>query len=179
MGEGFSMSSPVRLHRSFSALVVMALSVTLGACGSSQSSAKPTPTLAPGPTLTPAPYVPGPMSVAVLPSTGPHRITGKQSLVTFHLKVQGLHLDPKNIGGKPVAKHGHVQIYLDAIPADAYTKRDMTNIFAVAAGVDFSIGVTSAWVKKHAGSHTLLIALAQNNDVLYRATPGRFRLSVR
>jgi hypothetical protein len=172
-----SMPVSIRLHRSFAAGAVIALNLALVACGTSQSSVAK-PTLAPGPTLTPAPYVPGPMSVAILPSTGPHNITGKQTLVTFHLKVRGLHLDPKHIGGAPVAKHGHVQIYLDSIPATAYSRMDMTNIFAVAAGDDFSVGVTSAWVKKHSGSHTLLIALAQNNDVLYKATPGRFSITV-
>jgi hypothetical protein len=173
------MSSPFRVSHAFLALMLIVLGLTLAACGSAQSSAKPTPTLAPAPTLTPPPYVPGAMRVTVLPSTGPHTITGKQTLITFHLKVQGLHLDPKHIGGKPVARHGHVQIYLDSIPSGAYARRDLTNIFAVAAGDDFSIGVTSAWVKKHAGSHTLLIALAQNNDVLYRATPGRLAVSVK
>jgi hypothetical protein len=170
----------MRSSRVLATFLPLALITSIVGCGSSpKSAAKATATLGPGPTLTVPAFVAGPMSVKVLANSGPSTIAGKQTLVTFHLQVHGLHLDPQHIGKKSAPTHGHIQIYLDSIPADAVTKMDMKNIFAVVGGQDFSIGVTPAWVKKHPGKHTLLIALAQNDYVLYRAKPASFAITVK
>jgi hypothetical protein len=132
----------------------------------------PITTLAGQPQLTP-------LRILVLPSSGPHTISSfPNDVVTFHLRIAGMVID-KHVGGKAVTGHGHLQIYLDRIPRDAYTKRDLKNIVNIVAAASYSIGFDAAWIKLHRGRHTLLLTLAGNNDILYRTTPARFSLTVK
>jgi hypothetical protein len=116
--------------------------------------------------------------LALLASSGPHIIrTG--TLLTFHLRVSGVILDPEHIGDPAIPGHGHIQIYLDGIPADAARHVDLHGIVAVAASPSFSLGFTRRWLQLHVGGHRFLIALARNDDVLYPLPPAVFRMTVR
>src|SRR5437899_1811554 len=83
------------------------------------------------PPASPAPFgssvqaAPAPsMAIQVLPKTGPSTITKPQA-VKFVLKVSGIQLDATHMGKKNVAGQGHIQIYVDKIPADAYKVKDL------------------------------------------------------
>src|SRR5437868_15499064 len=65
-----------------------------------------------------------PMRVTILPSSGPHTLTRKRR-VALHLSVKGLVLDARNIGKKAKPGHGHIQVYFDRIPSDAYRIADL------------------------------------------------------
>jgi hypothetical protein len=163
------------MMRSLAAISAMALlalgSLTLSGCGSSSTA---TPTAAP--TAVPK----GPISVTVLSVTTPHTITKKHQAITVHVRIRGLALDPTHIGRKPVARHGHMQIYLDRIPQSAYTKGDLSTVLAVAAGPTFTFLLSPQWRIKARGHHRYLIALAQNNEILYaRVKPASFTLTVK
>jgi hypothetical protein len=114
------------------------------------------------------------ITFSVLKKSGPHTITRKQELVTFFFKINGMTID-KKFPGKKVKNAGHVQIYLDKVPADAYRKKDLTGIASVnAPGAEgkhvyaVTIQFDNAYVKEHIGTHTLKIGLARNNMVMYR-----------
>ena len=69
-----------------------------------------------------------------------------------------------------VAGHGHYHFYVDCIPADAYAKADISTCYAAAAATPratFDLSKSAVKIKK--GTHVLLVALANNNHVLYRA----------
>lgn len=58
------------------------------------------------------------MRVAVLPETGPRTIH-PGGIITLRLRVRGMHLVPR-VGTHPTTDTGHLQLYLDRIPTDAY-----------------------------------------------------------
>ena len=118
------------------------------------------------------------MRLAVLASSGPQTIRAG-TLLTVHLRVHGVTLDPKHLGDPAIPGHGHIQIYLDRIPTDATRRVDMKGIVAVAASSSFSLGFTRRWLQVHAGNHRFIVALARNDDVLYPTPAAVFRLTVR
>jgi hypothetical protein len=149
------------MRRSFTAVAaLMVLSLTVLLCPSDPARAAPT------------------MRVRILPSSGPHTV-GTRTLVTFHLKVFGIKLDPAHVGKLRVAGHGHIQMYLDRIPKDATKVKDMTGVVAVVAATNFSIGFTRSWLRIHAGWHRLVVALARNDDTLYPVPPALFPVTVK
>jgi hypothetical protein len=91
-------------------------------------------------------------------------------LITFTVSVQSIELSFKDIGKAPVAGEGHVQFYLDRIPRDAWTRRDVHHTFLAAVGTPIAImRFSHVAVKVSPGRHKILAALAKNNDILYRA----------
>jgi hypothetical protein len=116
------------------------------------------------------------MSVAIA-SVTPTTVIRQNASVTFHLqlRVQGITLDPKNIGKANIPGHGHVQVYVDSIPKDAYARKDPKHwLGAPLAGRTIRITVPPALIGSR-GQHRLFVALAQNNWVLYRGVPAASR----
>src|SRR5205823_1201909 len=70
------------------------------------------------------------MSVRILAPKS-HVTIAASKPVSMHIKVTGIALDLKHIGKKPVAGHGHIQLYLDKVPSDAYKKVDTKNLVVV------------------------------------------------
>jgi hypothetical protein len=119
-------------------------------------------------------------SMRVLPSSGPSAVSLKSRFVTIHLAVSGIRWQVHfGLTRRSVKGQGHVQIYMDKLPARAYKKADLRNLFSLAASSSFSIEFQRAWIKRHRGKHRLLIALAQNNDVLYPGKPASFGVRVK
>jgi len=90
-------------------------------------------------------------------------------VLTINLKVTGVALDIQDIGRLPRNGQGHVQVYLDRIPAAAYQRPYLKFpwLFLVASpSVNFRLPKTVAFARP--GPHRFLLALAKNNDVLYR-----------
>lgn len=100
-------------------------------------------------------------------SVKPATVTPKHAAVTFHLKVTGLTLDAKHLGKAPIAGHGHIQLYVGAVPKDAYARRDLKHHWlASLAAPDFTLRLSPA-ILGGTGKHRIIIALAKNNYVLY------------
>jgi hypothetical protein len=121
----------------------------------------------------------GPMSVKALSVIAPKTITKKNQAITVAVRVKGLALDPTHIGRKSLARHGHMQIYLDRIPNAAYKQGNLADVVAIAAGPIFTFVLSPQWKAKAHGRHTYLIALAQNNEVLYNVKAASFTLTVK
>jgi hypothetical protein len=79
-----------------------------------------------------------------------------------------LHFEGQKIGKRPLDKQGHLQVYLDRIPRNAYRQPDTAATMAIIATNEFSLGLAPAWMHSHRGSHKFLVALAKNDNVLYR-----------
>jgi hypothetical protein len=118
------------------------------------------------------------MSVKILSSSGPVTI-GRKKLVTLHLHVQGLMLDAKHIGKNPVVGRGHIQVYLDRVPSDAFKTPDLRGMVAISAGEFFSVDLSRSPARNHPGKHRLIVTLARNNYVLYRTKTPAFSITVR
>ena len=110
-------------------------------------------------------------SIQIAAPTGPVSV-GMHGKFSVSVKINGLMLDPKAIGKAPVAGHGHYHLYVDCIPSDAYAKADIATCYAAAAATPTTIfDLSKSAVKITKGTHVLLVALANNNHVLYR-TPA-------
>lgn len=126
------------------------------------------------------PTPPKAVSVRVLSVIAPKAVSKTKQVVTVHVRVTGIKLDPTHIGRKNVAGHGHMQLYLDRIPASAYKKGTLKDTIAVAAGPIFTFILNAHQKKLAAGRHTYLIALAQNNETLYKSVkPASFTLTLK
>ena len=128
-----------------------------------------------------APPPPNPaMSVRVV-SVTPTTVIRKNPTVTFRLqlRVKGIVLDRTHIGKANVRGHGHLQVYVDRIPADAYVRRDLKQHWlASLAGTNLRITVPPTLVGGR-GTHRLIVALAQNNSVLYRVPTASSTITVK
>ena len=99
--------------------------------------------------------------------------------VSMHVRVTGLTLDVRHIGKAAVPGKGHIQIYLDKISPAAYTKGNSQNLVIVVGSSTFSFQVSKQWTKLHRGNHRLILALAQNNNILYRAPTASVAVTVK
>jgi hypothetical protein len=118
------------------------------------------------------------MSVAIV-SVSPTLVTAKHATVTFRLRVTGIVLDAVHMGKAHVAGHGHIQLYVDAIPRDAYTHKDLQRHWlASLATTTLTLNLSPAIVGG-AGKHRIFAALAQNNNVLYRVPVASFTITVK
>lgn len=110
-----------------------------------------------------ASYASRPVKVApqvrMLSVTAPRVITNTSQRITVHVRVSGM--------------------TLDRIPAAAYKTPNLRHVVAVAAGPIFTFTLSRQWRKAAHGKHHYLIALAQNNELLYRAKAARFSLTVK
>jgi hypothetical protein len=96
------------------------------------------------------------------------RVVRIDARITFVVSVQGIRLSFRDIGKSPAAGEGHLQFYLDRIPTDAWTRRDVRHTFLAAVGTPIAIfRFKYAAIKVSPGKHRVLVALAKNNNVLY------------
>ena len=123
------------------------------------------------PALAPTRPTPAPsrsaMSVTI-ESVKPTTVTRKNTSVTFHLAVKGIVLDTAHMGKANVRGHGHIQLYVDRIPGDAYTRSDLKHWLASLPETTFALNLPPTLVGGP-GKHRIIVALAQNDGVLYRA----------
>jgi len=120
------------------------------------------------------------MGVTIV-SVTPRSVIRKNRSVTFRLQlhVRGIVLDPRHIGKANVRGQGHVQVYVDRIPADAYVRRDPKRwLGAPLAGTTLRITVPPTLIGAR-GTHRLIVALAQNNSVLYRVPAASTTITVK
>jgi hypothetical protein len=109
----------------------------------------------------------------------PHRVIA-QGIVTFRVSVKGITLDLRHVGKKPVAGHGHLQYYLDKVPKDAHSKADLKHSFIAAVATPlFDFNLRASRVKIGRGKHKVIVALAKNNYVLYKAPTAAVTITVR
>ena len=133
--------------------------------------------LGPAGTQATPPPPPG-ASISILKPTGPVTVTKQHPVVTFKVEVARVKLSAAHMGKRPAANEGHLQIYADRIPADAYKKKDLkTTWLAALAAPTFPLKLASPILKK--GTHKIFIALAQNNYVLYKANPVSVTITVK
>jgi hypothetical protein len=108
-------------------------------------------------------------SIQIVAPSGPLTV-GMHGKISVSVKINGVTLDPKAIGKAPVAGRGHFHFYVDCIPSDAYVKADIATCYAAAAATSkATFDLSKSAVKITKGTHVLLVALANNNHVLYRA----------
>jgi hypothetical protein len=110
-----------------------------------------------------------PMSIQLVSPHGPVTVKAGGS-IPVTVNVQGVVLAPNEIGRNNVDHHGHYHFYLDCIPADAYTEMDLSHCWAGADATTrtvFQLNRMPFKLKK--GEHLLIIALAENDHVLYKA----------
>jgi hypothetical protein len=108
------------------------------------------------------------------------RVVIKQGVVTFRVHVTGMKLDLRHMGKQAVAGHGHLQYYLDSVPVDAYTRKDVRHTFLAAVATPlFSFNLRASRVKITPGAHRIIVALARNDDILYRTPTSAISITVR
>src|SRR5919198_1547318 len=114
-------------------------------------------------TAPPPPAAHKPAMGVTIVSLTPRTVIRKNPFVTFRiqLRVKGMVLDPKHIGQANVRGRGHIQVYVDRIPSNAYARRNPTH-----------------WLGAP-GKHKLFVALAQNNSILYRGPAARTTITVK
>jgi hypothetical protein len=141
-----------------SAILAAAILFLVTGCAASTATKRATPRPS---TSRPA------MSVRIL-SVKPATVTKKKATVTFHLRVKGLVFDTAHMGKANVRGHGHLQLYVDRIPGDAYARNDLKYWLASLAETTIALNLPPTLVGGP-GKHRIIVALAQNDDVLYRA----------
>jgi hypothetical protein len=120
-----------------------------------------------------------PPKVTILSPHSPLTIAMNRTL-TLKLKVSGVSLSAAHIGKKPSGNEGHIQVYLDAIPKDAYKKADLKhNWLASVAATTFPMKLTSGVLGGKKGIHKILVTLAKNNNVLYVGKVATLKLTVK
>jgi hypothetical protein len=117
------------------------------------------------------------ISVTVV-SVNPTTVTAKHAAVTFHLSVKGMVLDGLHMGKVNVSGHGHIQLYVDKVPSDAYARKDLQHWLASLATTTLTLNLSPAIVGG-TGKHKIIVALAQNNGVLYSAPTASITITVK
>ncbi|HZS94525.1 MAG TPA: hypothetical protein VFA78_07000 [Chloroflexota bacterium] len=120
-----------------------------------------------------------PMSVQILSPKDPVTVS-QNGKIHLKLAIKGLKLNMAAMGRKPVAGEGHYHFYVDCIPSAAYSKpHNFGSCWeGAAAGLNPTFDLASVPVKIPPGTHILLVALAQNNHVLYRANAATLVFTV-
>lgn len=114
----------------------------------------------------------------MLSSTGPRSIK-MNGTVRFHLHIVGMKLDQR-IGSKPKLDQGHIQVYSNRIPRDAYIRKDLSKSWiASRATSTFKLKFSKQLLHGRKGTYKILLALAKNNDMLYYVKAATFKLKVR
>jgi hypothetical protein len=120
------------------------------------------------------------MGVAIVSAT-PRSVVRTNPTVTFHLqlRVKGIVLDKTHIGKTNIRGHGHIQVYVDKIPTDAWVRKDLKQHWLTSlAGTNLRITVPPMLIGGR-GTHHLIVALAQNNQVLYHAPTASIPITVK
>jgi hypothetical protein len=127
------------------------------------------------------PAAPKPSMGVSIVSLTPRTVIRKNPFVTFRiqLRVKGMVLDPRHIGQANVRGRGHIQVYVDRIPSNAYVRRNPTHwLGAPLAGKTLRITVPPTLLGSR-GTHKLIVALAQNNSILYRVPAASTTITVK
>jgi hypothetical protein len=124
-----------------------------------------------------APATPS-MSVTIV-SASPTTVSAKHATVTFQLRIKGLVLDAMHMGKTNVRGRGHIQLYVDSIASDAYIRKDFQHHWlASLATTTISLNLSPALVGGP-GKHKIIVALAQNNYVLYHVPTASVAITVK
>lgn len=100
--------------------------------------------------------------------------------IPVDVQIMGMKVAAGAVGKANVAGEGHYHFYVDCIPADAYTMADLGHCWAGAAtGMMSTFDLTTSKVKITPGTHLLLVALAKNDHVLYRAPASSIVFTVK
>jgi len=117
------------------------------------------------------------MAIHLRAPSGPHTIAVGKT-VTLHLTVSGIHLDAQHIGKRAWDHQGHIQLYVDRIPRNAYTRPSLQHWLASVGATTVSLRLSKGIVGT-IGRHHIIGALARNDNVLYRVPPAIFTVIVR
>jgi hypothetical protein len=120
------------------------------------------------------------VSIQLLSPTRPVTVR-PNGVIPIHVQVRGVTLDARAMGRKNVAGEGHYHFYVDCIPPAAYSRpNNFGNCWAGAVASERSyFDLSASHVKITPGTHVLLIALARNDHVLYRAPAADVVFTVR
>lgn len=100
-------------------------------------------------------------------------MVGQNGRFLVRVKITGMVLDEYRIGRRNIPGHGHYHFYVDCIPPDAYDRADLGGCWAGAlTSTSAYFDLTRSQVKVSGGTHLLLVALAQNDHVLYKVPPA-------
>jgi hypothetical protein len=121
-----------------------------------------------------------PMHISIISPTYPVTVpvNGK---IPIQVLVSGVKMDMASMGRRNVPGVGHYHFYVDCIPPAAYVRNN--NLGACWAGATAStktvFDLSTSHVRVTRGTHILLLALAQNDHVLYKAPAADVILTVR
>ncbi|HEV3308934.1 MAG TPA: hypothetical protein VG815_00200 [Chloroflexota bacterium] len=127
-----------------------------------------------------------------LQSGSPHTITAgtphtcdnknkrvvKRSTIHLKVKIKGITFSRALKTKVPLKGKGHVQIYLDHLPAKAYKVVDKTHWIASIAQDAFPLCFPLVFLGRR-GKHTLYFALGKTNSVLYNTKPAIFSFTAK
>jgi hypothetical protein len=120
-----------------------------------------------------------PVSIRIVSPKGPVTVAPNGS-IPITVNVTGVTLAPNMLGRSNVPGYGHYHFYVDCIPPDAYVRADLSHCWAAATAATSTVfRLASSHVKITKGTHLLLVALAQNDHVLYRAPAADIVFTVR
>lgn len=119
------------------------------------------------------------MTVKVLSVRAPHIISNKKQVIQVRVRFAGITMDPLHIGQKPVPGRGHMQVYLDHIPSIAYVFGTSKGVMVMATTSTFNFVLSPRLLKTTPGRHHVIVALARNDDRLYRVKSATFTLIIR
>lgn len=124
------------------------------------------------------PNVPA-MSIQLTTPTRPVAV-GMHGKIPINVRIQGMTLAPSSVGKAAMAGMGHYHVYVDCIPADAYVKADISRCYAQAEVSNAAVfNLAKSMVRVTRGEHLLIVALANNNHVLYNTPASAVPFTVR
>jgi hypothetical protein len=110
------------------------------------------------------------VSIQLLSPTGAVTVD-ENGQIPLRVRVTGVKLNMNAMGRKNVAGQGHYHFYVDCIPSAAYSRpNNFGNCWAGAVASERTVfDLSTSHVKISPGTHVLMIALARNDHVLYKA----------
>ena len=123
------------------------------------------------------------MSIQITSPMGPVSVASNGK-ITLQVSVHGMTFAPNSIGKAPKAGFGHVHFYIDKIPSGGYSVGTVAaspqNGWAGYFASDMAVfDLKKSAVKVGKGTHLLLVALAENNHVLYKAPAAAIVFTVK
>lgn len=119
------------------------------------------------------------MSIQITTPARPVAV-GIRGKIPLNVRIQGMTLAPSSVGKGAQAGMGHYHIYVDCIPADGYVRADISRCYAQAAVSNMAVfNLRKSMVRITRGEHLLIVALANNNHVLYNVPASAVPFTVR
>lgn len=121
-------------------------------------------------------------------SGGPHTITApklgctKHSSVgkmNFTLRVSGMRMSSAMKTKKAKPGQGHVQVYIDKVPADATRRFDKSHWIQSTPLSSFPVCLPRPFLANKQGKHTLYFELGKTNSSLYSSKPATFTFTAK